>query len=110
MFVVGDDGVGGLEVRGVGLGSRGAVRGGVFAVAVDRDGAVGGDQAAFGGVAALVVEELEADAAAGVRAEQARELGVVLEGLPDGAGGGGLGGFDLRRGRADEALLIRAAA
>src|SRR5205823_5504294 len=79
------------------------------AVAVDRDGAVGGDQAAFGGVAALVVEELEGHRAAGVRAEQATELGVVLEGVTDGARGGVLGGFDRRRGGADHDRLIRAA-
>src|SRR2546429_9494507 len=71
-------------VVGAGLRRRGAVRGCVFAVAVDRDGAVGGDQAAFGGVAGFVVEELEGDRAAGVRAEQAAELGVVLEGVADG--------------------------
>src|SRR5439155_11825974 len=48
-FVVGFAGVGGDPVVGAGLRRRGAVRGCVFAVAVDRDGAVGGDQAAFGG-------------------------------------------------------------
>src|SRR3989442_913840 len=58
-FVVGFAGVGGDPVVGAGLRRRGAVRGCVFAVAVDRDGAVGGDQAAFGGVAGFVVEELE---------------------------------------------------
>src|SRR5207244_3498112 len=109
-FVVGFAGVGGDPVVGAGLRRRGAVRGCVFAVAVDRDGAVGGDQAAFGGVAALVVEELEGDRAAGVRAEQAAELGVVLEGVTDGAGGGVLGGFDRRVRRADFVRLIRAAA
>src|SRR2546423_10736434 len=72
-FVVGFAGVGGDPVVGAGLRRRGAVRGCVFAVAVDRDGAVGGDQAAFGGVAGFVVEELEGDRAAGVRAEQASE-------------------------------------
>src|SRR2546425_433346 len=100
----------GHPVLGAGLGRRGAVRGCVVAVAVDRDGAVGGDQAAFGGAGGLVVEELEGDRAAGVRAEQAAELGVVLEGVTDGAGGGVLGGFDLRRRRADFDRLIRAAA
>src|SRR2546430_1109184 len=93
-----------------GLRRRGAVRGCVFAVAVDRDGAVGGDQAAFGGVAGFVVEELEGDRAAGVRAEQATELGGVLEAVADGAGGGVLDGFDRRARRADFDRLIRAAA
>src|SRR5207244_1057917 len=108
-FVVGFAGVGGDPVVGAGLRRRGAVRGCVFAVAVDRDGAVGGDQAAFGGVAGFVVEELEGDRAAGVRAEQATELGGVLEGGADGAGGGVLDGFDRRARRADFDRLIRAA-
>src|SRR5947207_771755 len=43
-FVVGFAGVGGDPVVGAGLRRRGAVRGCVFAVAVDRDGAVGGDR------------------------------------------------------------------
>src|SRR5256884_641882 len=47
---------------------------------------------------------------AGVRAEQAAELGVVLEGVADGAGGGVLDGFDRRGRRADFDRLIRAAA
>src|SRR5437016_898689 len=100
-FVVGFAGVGGHPVVGAGLGRRGAVRGCVFAVAVGGDGAVGGDQAAFGGVAGFVVEELEGDRAAGVRAEQAAELGGVLEAVADGAGGGVLDGFD-RRARSEE--------
>src|SRR5207253_240111 len=108
--VVGFAGVGGDPVVGAGLRRRGAVRGCVFAVAVDRDGAVGGDQAAFGGVAGFVVEELEGDRSAGVRAEQPRELGGVLEGGADGAGGGVLDGFDRRARRADFDRLIRAAA
>src|SRR5207247_10815368 len=109
-FVVGFAGVGGDPVVGAGVRRRGAVRGCVFAVAVDRDGAVGGDQAAFGGVAGFVVEELEGVRAAGVRGEQATELGGVLEGLADGAGGGVLDGFDRRGRRADFDRLIRAAA
>src|SRR5205807_705503 len=108
-FVVGFGAEGRHAGVGAGLRRRGAVRGCVFAVAVDRDGAVGGDQAAFGGVAAFVVEELEGDRAAGVRAEQAAELGGVLEGGADGAGGGVLDGFDRRARGADFDRLIRAA-
>src|SRR5205807_1206034 len=108
-FVVGFAGEIGRASGRDGLRRRGAVRGCVFDVAVDRDGAVGGDQAAFGGVAGFVVEELEGNRAAGVRAEQATELGGVLEGGADGAGGGVLDGFDRRGRRADFDRLIRAA-
>src|SRR5207244_11022227 len=57
----------------------------------------------------FVVEELEGDRAAGVRAEQATELGGVLEGGADGAGGGVLDGFDRGARGADFDRLIRAA-
>src|SRR5256885_1725789 len=77
-----------------GLGRRGAVRGCSCAVGVERVEGVGGAEVGFGGVAGFVVEELEGDRAAGVRAEQAAELGVVLEAVADGAGGGVLGGLD----------------
>src|SRR5438128_1953625 len=88
----------------------GALGGCVFTVAGDRDGAVGGHQAAFGGLAALVGVELPADRARGVRAEEATELGLVLEGLADRARGRVLGGCDRRRGLADHDRLIGAAA
>src|SRR5204862_5581910 len=77
-FVVGFAGVGGDPVVGAGLRRRGAVRGCVFAVAVDRDGAVGGDQAGCGGVAGFVVEELEGSAARRVRADAASRPGGGL--------------------------------
>src|SRR5438128_726409 len=86
-LVVGVAGVGGHAVVVAGLRRAGGVGGCVFAVAGDRDGAVGGHQAAFGGVAALVGVELPADRARGVRAEEATELGLVLEGLADRARG-----------------------
>src|SRR2546428_443579 len=107
--LVGVAGVGGHPVVGAGLGRRGAVRGCVFAVAVDRDGAVGGDQAAFGGVAALVVEELEGDRAAGSEAEQAALQALVLDGFTVVPGGGVLGGLDRRCRRAYFDWLFRAA-
>src|SRR3989454_415496 len=68
------------------------------------------EHAAFGGVAALVGVELPADAAAGVRSEEPRELGLVLEALADGARGRVLGGGDRRLGLGDQHRLIRAAA
>src|SRR5207302_224446 len=100
-FVVGFAGVGGDPVVGAGVRRRGAVRGCVFAVAVDRDGAVGGDQAAFGGVAGFVVKELEGDRAAGVLSEQATALGGFLVALPDALPVWVLDGFDRRGRRAD---------
>src|SRR5207245_793975 len=69
----------------------------------------GGDEAAFGRRAALVVVELPADLPAGVGAEQAGDLGLVLEGLTDRARGGVLAGFDRRRRRGDLNRLIGAA-
>src|SRR5438132_1091522 len=83
----------------VGAGGRGARAVGRFvgARAVDRDRAVGGDQAAFGALAFVVRVELPGDRAAGVFAEQAGERGLVLEGVADGARGGLLGGFDRDR-------------
>src|SRR5439155_1344805 len=95
-------------VVGPGLRRRGAVRGFVFAVAVDRDGAVGGDQAAFGGVAGFVVVELGGERAGGVRAEQPGVLGLVLEGVADRPRGGRLDGFDRRARGPDFYFLIRA--
>src|SRR5207245_2641271 len=53
--------------------------------------------------------ELPADLPAGVGAEQAGDLGLVLEGLTDRARDGGLAGFVARRRRADPNRLIGAA-
>src|SRR5438128_392917 len=99
-LVVGVAGVGGHAVVVAGLRRAGGVGGCVFAVAGDRDGAVGGHQAAFGGVAALVGVELPADRARGVRAEEATELGLVLEGLADRARGDRQSVGEGRRGQA----------
>src|SRR5439155_626147 len=82
-LVVGFARVGRDPVVGPGLRRRGAVRGFLFAVAVDPGGAVGCDQAVFGCVPGFVVVELPADRPAGVRAEQPGELGLVLEGVAD---------------------------
>src|SRR2546430_8146114 len=55
------------------------------------------DHAAAGRRAVFVVVELPADFAARVRAEQARQGGLVLDGRADDGGGRFLGGFDRRR-------------
>src|SRR5207245_94070 len=93
---------------GPGLRRRGAVRGFVFAVAVDRDGAVGGDQAAFGGVEIGRASWRAGVRPAGVRGGRHGELGIVLEGLADRPRGGRLDGFDRRARGADFDGLIRA--
>src|SRR5207253_1574828 len=107
-LVVGFARVGRDPVVGPGLRRRGAVRGFVFAVAVESGRAACRDQAAFGGVAGFVVVELPADRPAGVRAEQPGELGLVLEGVADRPRGGRLDGFDRRARGADFDGLIRA--
>src|SRR5438105_15289139 len=100
-FVCGLAGVGGHPVVGVGGGGAGAVGGFVFAVGGHVDGAIAGDQAAFGRRAALVVIELEGDRAADVVAEGA-EIGRASLGSGGGyAWGRVLGGFDRGRGLAD---------
>src|SRR2546426_113446 len=53
---------------------------------------------------------LPADAAAGVRSEEPRELGLVLEALADGARARVLACGDRRLGMGDQHRLIRAAA
>src|SRR5438445_2428947 len=72
----------GHPVVGAGLRGARALRRCVFAVGGDRDRALGGDEAAFGRRAALVVVELPADLPAGVGAEQAGDLSLVLD-APD---------------------------
>src|SRR5438445_13140272 len=62
----------GHPVVGAGLRGARALRRCVFAVGGDRDRALGGDEAAFGRRAALVVVELPADLPAGVGAEIGR--------------------------------------
>src|SRR5207248_1722908 len=103
----------GSEARGAGVGAGlGGARGcggHVVAVAGHVGGAVFGDHAAAGRRAVFVVVELPADFAARVRAEQARQGGLVLDGRADDGGGRFLGGFDRRRGGADHDGLIRAA-
>src|SRR5207302_1324644 len=108
-FVVGVAGVGGHPVVGVGGGGAGAVGGFVFAVGGHVDGAVAGDQAAFGCRAALVVIELEGDRAADVFAEGAGQGGLVQIGRASCRGGGDLGGFDRGRGLDDRHRLVGAA-
>src|SRR5437016_4137953 len=108
-FVVGVAGVGGHPVVGVGGGGAGAVGGFVFAVGGHVDGAVAGDQAAFGCRAARVVIAVEGGRAADVVAEGAGQGGLVLEGRPDDARGRVLGGFDRGRGLADRQRLVGAA-
>src|SRR5262249_35772177 len=100
-------GVGGDPVVGAGGGDRGAlVR--LFPAGRSSDlGSVAGQRFAF---ALGVVVELPAEGAAGVFAEQAGERGLVLEGLPDGAGGGVLGGRDGRPGLAGFHRLVAKAA
>src|SRR5439155_1650410 len=109
-FVVGFAGVRSEERRGGRVCRCGGVRGCGSTVGGDRDGAGGSDQAASGGVAGFVVEERGGGGCAGVGCAQDVELGGVLEGLADGAGGGVLDGFDRRGRRADFDRLIRAAA
>src|SRR5438445_489725 len=99
----------GHPVVGAGLRGARALRRCVFAVGGDRDRALGGDEAAFGRRAALVVVELPADLPAGVGAEQAGDLGLVLEGLTVRARGGGLPVIPRRRRRADLRRIIGAA-
>src|SRR5438132_251193 len=75
------DRVGGHSVAGAGLRGTPVLRCSAYVCAADRDRALGGDEAAFGRRAALVVVELPADLPAGVGAEQAGDLGLVLEGV-----------------------------
>src|SRR5439155_1115075 len=91
---VGVAGVGGDPVVGAAVARRGAFGRFIAAVGGDADGALGGDRFAF---ALGVVVELPADGAAGSFAEQAGDLGGVLEGVPDRARGGLLVGFVVRR-------------
>src|SRR5207302_1622081 len=86
-----------------------AVEGFIAAVGGHRDGAVGGDEAAFGGRAAGGAAGRARDRAAHVVAEGAGERGLVLEGGAHGARGGALRGFDARRGLPDGHRLIGAA-
>src|SRR5439155_299755 len=109
-LVVGVAGVGGHPVVGAGLRRAGALGGSVLAHAGDRDGAVGGHQAAFGGLAALVGVEPPADRARGVRAEEATELGLVLEVLTVRARGRVLGRRSCPPRRSSDLRLIGAAA
>src|SRR5438445_774638 len=81
----------------------------VFAVGGDRDRALGGDEAAFGRRAALVVVELPADLPAEVGVRQVGVTGVQPCALPVRARGGVLAGFDRRRRRGDLNRLIGAA-
>src|SRR5437764_2033611 len=108
-FVVGVAGVAGDPVVGAGLGGARACGGHVVAVAGHVGGDVVGDLAGSGHRGVFVVVELPADFAARVRAEQARQGGLVLDGRADDGGGRFLGGFDRRRGGADHDRLIRAA-
>src|SRR5205823_1864694 len=90
-FVVVVAGVAGHPVVGAGDRGAGAVGGFVVAVCAHVDGAVGGAQ---GAIALTGVKRLEGAAGDGVGAEQARQGGLVLERVPDGAGGGPLPGRD----------------
>src|SRR5207302_1402387 len=105
-FVVGVAGVGGHPVVGVGGGGAGAVGGFVFAVGGHVDGAIAGDQAAFGCRAAQIGRASGRESAADVVAEGAGQGGLGLEGRADDARGRVLGGFDRGRGRADRHRLI----
>src|SRR5438105_1452175 len=105
-FVCGLAGVGGHPVVGVGGGGAGAVGGFVFAVGGHVDGAIAGDQAAFGRRAALVVIELEGDRAADVEIGRASWRERVHDGGADDALGGVVGGVDRGRGLGDRHRLI----
>src|SRR5262249_14601814 len=100
-------GVGVAAVVGAGGGALSLLGALPVSVGAHAHGAVAGQRFAF---ALGVVVELPAEGAAGVFAEQAGERGLVLEGLPDGAGGGVLGGRHGRPGLADFHRLIAAAA
>src|SRR3989442_13610401 len=78
-FVVGFAGVGGDPVVGAGLRRRGAVRGCVFAVAVDRDGAEVGRESGRGRVESLVVAVSLKKKTGGVGARRASGGGRVLD-------------------------------
>src|SRR5207253_2744143 len=104
-FVVGVAGVGGHPVVGVGGGGAGAVGGFVFAVGGHVDGAVAGDQAAFGCRAALVRSEERRVGKEGVFGGGAGQGSTELEGRVDYARGGVLGGVERGRGLAERHLL-----
>src|SRR5439155_1123665 len=99
-FVVGVAGVGGHPVVGVGGGGAGAVGGFVFAVGGHVDGAVAGDQAAFGCRGAEVHMSEQEERGADVFGDGVEQGGVVLDGRADASRVRVLGGFVRGRGLA----------
>src|SRR5438445_264593 len=92
--------VGGHPVVGAGLRGARALRRCVFAVVGDLVLVLGRAPGAILFPYTTLFRSLPADLPAGVGAEQAGDLGLVLEGLTDRARGGVLAGFDRQLGRA----------